>query len=115
MLFYLINGVIRIDNRELHLIDVIRVFERIFSVKLGEIYKKEEAVIKRKPQKLTEFLDRLKATIIQKSIRYPILCTGLFRPIVYRQSFPDCVNLARYACLLSAFRTLPCLSGNVHH
>lgn len=66
--FYLINGVIRIDNRELHLIDVTRVFERIFNVNLGDIYKKEEAVIKRKPQKLTEFLDRLKAAIIQKSI-----------------------------------------------
>lgn len=66
--FYLINGVIRIDNRELHLIDVTRIFERIFNANLGDIYKKEEAVIKRKPQKLTEFLDRLKAAIIQKSI-----------------------------------------------
>lgn len=66
--FYLANGVIRIDNRELHLIDITRLFEKIFNVNLGDIYKKEEAVIKRKPTKITEFLDRLKAVIIQKSI-----------------------------------------------
>lgn len=66
--FYLVNGVIRIDNRELHLIDVTRLFEKIFNVNLGDIYKKEEAVIKRRPMKITEFLDRLKAVIIQKSI-----------------------------------------------
>ena len=39
----------------------------MFNVNLGDIYKKEEAVIKRKPIKITEFLDRLKAAIIQKS------------------------------------------------
>lgn len=66
--FYLVNGLQRIDNRELHLIDVTRLFEKIFNVNLGDIYKKEEAVIKRKPMKITEFLDRLKAVIIQKSI-----------------------------------------------
>lgn len=66
--FYLVNGVIRVDNRELHLIDVTRLFEKIFNVNLGDIYKKEEAVIKRRPMKITEFLDRLKAVIIQKSI-----------------------------------------------
>lgn len=65
--FYLVNGIQRIDNKELYLIDVTRLFERMFNVNLGDIYKKEEAVIKRKPQKLTEFLDRLKTTIIQKS------------------------------------------------
>ncbi|MDR3058107.1 MAG: RteC domain-containing protein [Prevotella sp.] len=65
--FYLIDGVQRIDNKELHLIDVTRLFERIFNINLGDIYKKEEAVIKRKPNKITEFLDRLKVVIIQKS------------------------------------------------
>ena len=65
--FYLINGLQRIDNKELYLIDVTRLFERMFNVNLGDIYKKEEAVIKRKPHKITEFLDRLKAAIIQKS------------------------------------------------
>jgi len=66
-LFYLMDGLLRIDNKELHLIDVTRIFEKMFNVNLGDIYKKEEAVIKRKPIKITEFLDRLKAAIIQKS------------------------------------------------
>ena len=51
--FYLMDGLLRIDNKALH--------------NLGDIYKKEEAVIKRKPIKITEFLDRLKSAIIQKS------------------------------------------------
>ena len=57
--FYLTDGLLRIDNT--------RIFEKMFNVNLGDIYKKEEAVIKRKPIKITEFLDRLKAAIIQKS------------------------------------------------
>lgn len=65
--FYLVDGLLRIDNKELHLIDVTRIFEKMFNVNLGDIYKKEEAVIKRKPIKITDFLDRLKAAIIQKS------------------------------------------------
>lgn len=65
--FYLFDGLLRIDNKELHLIDITRIFEKMFNVNLGDIYKKEEAVIKRKPIKITEFLDRLKAAIIQKS------------------------------------------------
>lgn len=65
--FYLLDGLLRIDNKELHLIDITRIFEKMFNVNFGDIYKKEEAVIKRKPIKITEFLDRLKAAIIQKS------------------------------------------------
>lgn len=65
--FYLVDGLQRIDNKELHLIDVTRLFEKMFNINLGDIYKKEEAVIKRKPHKITEFLDRLKFAIIQKS------------------------------------------------
>lgn len=65
--FYLIDGIQRIDNKELHLIDVTRLFEKMLNVNIGDIYKKEEAVIRRKPTKITEFLDRLKAAIIQKS------------------------------------------------
>ena len=65
--FYLKNGLQRIDNKELYLTDVTRLFEKMFNVNLGDIYKKEEAVIKRKPIKIIEFLDRLKAAIIQKS------------------------------------------------
>ena len=65
--FYLRNGLQCIDNKELHLIDITRLFEKMFNVNLGDIYKKEEAVIKRKPIKNTEFLERLKSAIIQKS------------------------------------------------
>ena len=39
----------------------------MFNVNLGDIYKKEEAVIKRKQMKITEFLDGLKSAIIKKS------------------------------------------------
>lgn len=67
--FYLMSGLQRIDNKELYLTDVTRLFEKMFNVNLGDIYKKEEAVIKRKPQKITEFMDRLKAAIIQESIK----------------------------------------------
>ena len=67
--FYITDGIQRVDNKELHLIDVTRLFEKMFNVNLGDIYKKEEAVIKRRPPKLTEFLDRLKVVIIQKSIK----------------------------------------------
>lgn len=65
--FYLLDGLLRIDNKELHLIDITRIFEKMFNVNLGDIYKKEEAVIKRKSIKITEFLDRLKVAIIKKS------------------------------------------------
>lgn len=65
--FYIADGIQRLNNKELHLIDVTRMFEKMLNVNLGDIYKKEEAVIKRKPTKITEFLDRLKAVIIQKS------------------------------------------------
>ncbi len=44
-----------------------RIFEKMFNISFGDIYKKENAVIKRKPMKITEFLDRLKASIIEKS------------------------------------------------
>lgn len=53
--FYIISGLQRIDNKELYLADVTRLFEKMFNVNLGDIYKKEEAVIKRKPPKLQSF------------------------------------------------------------
>ena len=56
--FYLMDGLLRIDNKALHLIDVTRIFEKMFNVNLGDIYKKEEAVIKRKPIKITETILR---------------------------------------------------------
>jgi len=65
--FYVSDGITRVDNKEIFLSDIAHTFERIFNVSFGNIYKKEIAVIKRKPTKITEFLDRLKAAIIQKS------------------------------------------------
>lgn len=67
-IFYMTGGLIRFDHKEVYFSDTARLFEKIFNINLGDIYKKEEAVIKRKPQKITEFLDRLKIAIIQKSI-----------------------------------------------
>ncbi|EOS02108.1 hypothetical protein C799_01224 [Bacteroides thetaiotaomicron dnLKV9] len=66
-IFYIADGIVRVDHKEIFLSDVARVFEKVFNVNLGDIYKKEISVIKRKPTKITEFLDRLKAAIIQKS------------------------------------------------
>jgi hypothetical protein len=39
----------------------------MFNINIRDVHKKEEAVIKRSPKKITEFLDRMKAVIIQKS------------------------------------------------
>ena len=36
------------------------------NIKFSDIYKKEEEVIKRKPDKRTAFLDKLRAAIIEK-------------------------------------------------
>lgn len=65
--FYIADGIIRIDNKDIFLSDIARLFEKMFNINFGNIYKKEIAVIKRKPAKITEFLDRLKIAIIQKS------------------------------------------------
>lgn len=66
-LFYVSDGLVRIDHKEIFLSDIARIFEKMFNVNFGDIYKKEVAVIKRKPTNVTEFLDRLKAAIIKKS------------------------------------------------
>jgi hypothetical protein len=65
--FYLENGLQRLDSKKLNLTDVSTIFEKMFNMKIGNIYKKEEAVIERNSPKITEFLDRLKAAIIRVS------------------------------------------------
>lgn len=65
--YYLESGLYRTDSKNLHFTDVAAAFEKMFNVKIGDIYKKEKAVLQRKPVKITEFLDRLKAAVIQKS------------------------------------------------
>ena len=52
-IFYISDGVIRIDHKEIFLSDVARIFEKMFNINFGDIYKKESAVIKRKPMKTT--------------------------------------------------------------
>ena len=44
-----------------------RAFEYLFNIKLGDIHKKHESVIKRKPAKVTEFLDMLRKVIQEES------------------------------------------------
>ena len=65
--FNIKDGIVRIDNKDIFLSDVARIFEKMFNINFGDIYKKEIAVIKRKPTKITEFLDNLKVAIIKKS------------------------------------------------
>lgn len=64
---YYLKCITTVDGKEIHFSDLATAFEKLFNIKFGDIYKKEEAVIKRKQPKVTEFLDRLKAAIIQKS------------------------------------------------
>ena len=66
-IFYIKDGIVRIDNKDIFLSDVAQIFEKMFNINFGDIYKKEIAVIKRKPTKITEFLDSLKVAIIKKS------------------------------------------------
>ena len=65
-IFYIKDGIVRIDNKDIFLSDVARIFEKMFNINFGDIYKKEIAVIKRKPTKITEFLDNLTVAIITK-------------------------------------------------
>ena len=66
-IFNIKNGVYRMDRKEIFFSDFTQCFEKIFNIEFGDIYKKEKAVLKRKPGNITEFLDRLKKALIQKS------------------------------------------------
>lgn len=65
-LFYL-GCITTFDGKTVPLSQLAKGFERLFNFKFSDIYKKEEEVIKRKPNKLTGFLDRLRETIKRKS------------------------------------------------
>lgn len=67
-LFYLKGGITSVDGKEIHFTHLTSAFERLFNIKFSDIYKKEIEVIKRKPDKRTAFLDRMKNAIIQKCI-----------------------------------------------
>ena len=49
------------------LTEIGRAFEHLSNIKLGDVHKKHESVIKRKPSKVTEFLDTLRKAIAEES------------------------------------------------
>ena len=49
------------------LTEIGRAFEHLFNIKLGDVHKKHESVIKRKPSKVTDFLDTLRKAIAEES------------------------------------------------
>lgn len=54
-------------GKESPLTEIGRTFEWLFNIKLGDIHKKHENVIRRRANKRTEFLDLLRKTIIEES------------------------------------------------
>lgn len=65
--FYIKDGIERHDHKPVSLKDFSRAFEKLFNIDIKDIYGKETNVIERKPTKITEFLDRMRAAIVQKS------------------------------------------------
>lgn len=56
----------RIDRKDIFFSDFAHIVEKLFNIEFGDIYKKERSVIKRTPNKKTDFWDRLKAVMFQK-------------------------------------------------
>lgn len=65
--FHIENAIQRIDHKEVFFSDFAHAFGKFLNVDFGDVYKKETSVIRRKPNKKTEFLERLKASVIKKS------------------------------------------------
>ena len=66
-LYYLKGGVTTIDGKDVNFSDIANAFEQVFNFKFGDIYKKEIEVIKRKPENITSFLNKLRRAINQRS------------------------------------------------
>lgn len=64
---FLSKRVVTHNGTESPLTEIGRAFEHLFNIKLGDIHKKHESVIKRKPSKVTEFLDTLRKAIAEES------------------------------------------------
>ena len=64
---FLSKRVVTHTGTESPLTEIGRTFEHLFNIKLGDIHKKHESVIKRKPSKVTEFLDILRKAIAEES------------------------------------------------
>ena len=64
---FLSKRVVTHIGTESPLTEIGKAFEYLFNIKLGDVHKKHESVIKRKPSKVTEFLDTLRKAIIEES------------------------------------------------
>lgn len=64
---FLSKRVVTHTGTESPLTEIGKAFEYLFNIKLGDIHKKHESVIKRKPFKVTEFLDTLRKAIAEES------------------------------------------------
>ena len=64
---FLSKRVVTHAGTESPLTEIGRTFEHLFNIKLGDIHKKHESVIKHKSSKVTEFLDTLRKAIQEES------------------------------------------------
>lgn len=64
---FLSERVVTYNGTKSPLTEIGRAFEHLFNIKLGDVHKKHESVIKRKPSKVTEFLDTLRKAIAEES------------------------------------------------
>lgn len=64
---FLSKRIVTHTGAESPLTEIGRAFEHLFNIKLGDIHKKHESVISRKPSKVTGFLDTLRKAIIEES------------------------------------------------
>ena len=62
---FLSKRIIYQNEKPVHLTDLGKAFEWLFNIKIGDYHQKHEDVIKRKPGKITEFLNGL-ADLIRK-------------------------------------------------
>ena len=64
---FLSKRVVTHTGTESPLTEIGKAFEYLFNIKLGDVHKKHESVIKRKPSKVTDFLDTLRKAITEES------------------------------------------------
>ena len=64
---FLSKRVVTHNGAESPLTEIGRAFEYLFNIKLGDVHKKHESVVSRKPSKITEFLDTLRKAIDEES------------------------------------------------
>ena len=62
---FLSKDIVYQNGKPAYLVDLAKAFEWLFNIRIGDCYQKHEDVIKRKPGKLTEFLNGL-ADLIRK-------------------------------------------------